>query len=444
MIKLFKRRTRIVVERVRRKKSPFIYKSHSPKSKHRHLRKRKAAELRFRRAGVLCIVIAFLFLVSLGWNIITSGYSALTEAQIHLPVHFDSELVEELDYRTIVQNALLNLVPEVQQGDEAEIRKHKRALFAIVSRNAPHMLRKMVQEDASLIGTRRKVWIPASSTVSIFHKRHVYKQAERSGKLTPAQASWVIELTQSKQMMLRFNRTFFTHGDSREAEGAGVLASTVGSFLTIIVCITMAFPLGVATAIYLEEFARKSWFTDFIEININNLAAVPSIIFGLLGLAIYLNLFGLPRSSSLVGGMVLALLILPVIVIATRNALQAVPPSIRYAAAALGATPVQVVFHHTFIYALPGIMTGVILSIARAFGETAPLLMIGMVAFIVDVPKGLTDPATSLPVQVYLWSNNPELGFIEKTSAAILVLLGFMVLINLLAIYIRRRYEIKW
>jgi len=206
----------------------------------------------------------------------------------------------------------------------------------------------------------------------------------------------------------------------------------------------MAFPLGVATAVYLEEFARKSWFTDFIEININNLAAVPSIIFGLLGLSIYLNLFGLPRSSSLVGGMVLALLILPVIVIATRNALQAVPPSMRDAAAALGATPVQVVFHHTFIYALPGIMTGVILSIARAFGETAPLLMIGMVAFIVDVPKTVVDPATTLPVQVYLWANNPELGFVEKTAAAIMVLLIFMVLINLLAIYIRRRFEIKW
>jgi phosphate transport system permease protein len=195
---------------------------------------------------------------------------------------------------------------------------------------------------------------------------------------------------------------------------------------------------------YLEEFAKENWLTDLVEININNLAAVPSIVFGLLGLSIYLNFFDLPRSSSLVGGLVLALLVLPIIVIATRNAIRAVPKSIRYAAAALGATPVQVAFHHTFIYALPGIMTGVILSIARALGETAPLLMIGMVAFVADTPSSLTDPATTLPVQVFLWSNNPETGFVEKTAAAIIVLLTFLVSINALAIYIRRRFEIKW
>ena len=295
-----------------------------------------------------------------------------------------------------------------------------------------------------MIGNIEEIWLPASSTVSVFYKQRLHEQSKRGGRVIPAEAAWITELAREGRMRLKINLPFFTRGDSREAERAGVLASTVGSFMTILVCIAMAFPLGVATAIYLEEFARKSWFTDFIEININNLAAVPSIIFGLLGLSIYLNLFGLPRSSSLVGGMVLALLILPVIVIATRNALQAVPPSIRYAAAALGATPTQVVFHHTFIYALPGIMTGVILSIARAFGETAPLLMIGMVAFIADVPKTFVDPASSLPVQVYLWANNPELGFVEKTAAAIMVLLSFMVLINLLAVYIRQRFEIKW
>ena len=446
MIKPFQRHTRIAVHRVKRKKTPFTYKSYSSKPKHKWLKKRKAQERGFKRAGVLAIIIAFLFLVSLIWNIVSSGYSALTEAQISLPVTFDAELVEDGAYRTIVQNSLLDLVPElkIEQEDDAAIRKNKRALFALVSRNAPHMLKKQIKKNPKLKGTQKDVWIPASSAASIFYKRHVYKQAERSGKMSALQASWITQWAQSKRMDLRFNRSFFRHGDSREAEQAGVLASTIGSFMTILVCVLMALPLGVATAIYLEEFARKNWFTDFIEININNLAAVPSIIFGLLGLSIYLNLFGLPRSSSLVGGMVLALLVLPVIVIATRNALQAVPPSIRYAAAALGATPTQVVFHHTLIYALPGIMTGVILSIARAFGETAPLLMIGMVAFIVDVPKTFVDPATSLPVQVYLWANNPELGFVEKTAAAIIVLLGFMILINLLAIYIRKRFEIKW
>ncbi len=438
MIKLFERRTRIAVQRVKKKKAPFTYKSYSPKPKHKWLGKRKAQERRFKSAGFVAIVIAALFLASLIWNIFSSGYSAFTEAQIHLPVEFQAELVDQDAYRKIVQNSLLELFPQVETG------KEKRALFGLVSRNAPHMLRKQVKENPALIGSKEDIWVPASSAISVFYKQHLYEQAKRGGKITASHAAWVTELARSKRMALKFNTSFFKSGDSREAEQAGVLASTIGSFMTILICILMAFPLGVATAIYLEEFARKSWFTDFIEININNLAAVPSIIFGLLGLSIYLNVFGLPRSSSLVGGMVLALLILPVIVIATRNALQAVPPSIRYAAAALGATPTQVVFHHTLIYALPGIMTGVILSIARAFGETAPLLMIGMVAFIADVPKTFTDPATTLPVQVYLWANNPELGFVEKTAAAIMVLLTFMVLINLLAIYIRRRFEIKW
>ena len=438
MIKLFERRTRIVVDRVKKKKNPFIYKSYSPKPKHKWVHKRNIQERRFKRAGFIAILIAFLFLASLMWNISSNGYSAFTEAKISLPVTFNAKLVEQDSYRKIVQASLLELVPDV------EGRAKKKALFSLASRNAPHILKDFIQENPAMVGKKADIWVPTSSAVSIFYKQRLHEQADRGGKIIPAQAAWITELARSGRMALKFNFGFFKQGDSREAEQAGVLASTIGSFMTILICITMAFPLGVATAVYLEEFARKSWFTDFIEININNLAAVPSIIFGLLGLSIYLNLFGLPRSSSLVGGMVLALLILPVIVIATRNALQAVPPSMRDAAAALGATPVQVVFHHTFIYALPGIMTGVILSIARAFGETAPLLMIGMVAFIVDVPKTVVDPATTLPVQVYLWANNPELGFVEKTAAAIMVLLIFMVLINLLAIYIRRRFEIKW
>ncbi|GJL85917.1 MAG: phosphate transport system permease protein PstA [Micavibrio sp.] len=438
MIKLFERQTRIAMSRVKKKKSPFMYKSYSKKPKHKWIKKRKAAEKRFKCAGFIAILISSLFLASLIWNIFSSGRSAFTEAQIRLPVTFESELVEQGAYRKIVQNSILKLFPYVED------RKEKRDLFGLVSRNAPHMLKEFVTQDPTLIGTRREVWIPASSTISIFYKQRLLEQSKRGGKVTASHASWVTELAKSERMRLKFNTAFFKNGDSREAEQAGVLVSTIGSFMTILICIAMAFPLGVATAIYLEEFAPKKWFTDFIEININNLAAVPSIIFGLLGLSIYLNLFGVPRSSSLVGGMVLALLILPVIVIATRNALQAVPPSIRYAAAALGATPTQVVFHHTLIYALPGIMTGVILSIARAFGETAPLLMIGMVAFVADIPKTLTDPATTLPVQVYLWASNPELGFVEKTAAAIMVLLTFMILINLLAIYIRRRFEIKW
>lgn len=415
-----------------------MYKSYSKKPKHRWIKKRKAQERRFKRRGFIAILIASVFLVTLVTNILITGVSAFSETQVRLPITFTAAQVEKDAYRKLVQDSLSALFPEVE--DRAE----KRALFSLVSRNTPHILRTQVEEHPGMVGRTLDVWVPASSAASVFYKQRLLKQSTRGGKITPSQAAWITALARSGQMRLQFNTVFFKNGDSREAERAGVLVSTIGSFMTILVCILMAFPMGVATAVYLEEFAPKNWFTDFIEININNLAAVPSIIFGLLGLSIYLNIFGLPRSSSLVGGMVLALLILPVIVIATRNALQAVPSSIRYAAAALGATPTQVVFHHTLVYALPGIMTGVILSIARAFGETAPLLMIGMVAFIADVPKTFTDPATTLPVQVYLWANNPELGFVEKTSAAILVLLTFMILINLLAIFIRRRFEIKW
>lgn len=438
MIKLFERRRRITVNRIKKKKSPFIYKAYSKKPKHIWLKKRKAAERRFKMAGFISICVASLFLVSLVLNIVSSGRSAFTETQIELPITFDAELVKKDAYRKMIQNALMDMFPDV------ETRKEKRNLFVLPSRNAPYELQKLVEENPELIGTKKEVWILASSAVSVFYRQRLLEESARIGNINGTQAAWITQLAQLKNMRLHFNFSFFSNGDSREAEQAGVLVSTIGSFLTILICILMAFPLGVATAIYLEEFAAKNWFTDFIEININNLAAVPSIIFGLLGLSIYLNFFGMPRSSSLVGGMVLALLILPVIVISTRNALQTVPQSIRFAAAALGATPTQVVFHHTVIYALPGIMTGVILSIARAFGETAPLLMIGMVAFIADVPKSFTDPATTLPVQVYLWANNPELGFVEKTAAAIMVLLGFMILMNLLAIYVRRRYEIKW
>lgn len=438
MIKLFERRRRITVDRIKKKKSPFIYKSYSKKPKHTWIKKRKAAERRFKLAGLISISIASLFLVSLVLNIVSSGKSAFTETQIKVPVTYDADLVAKESYRKILQNALLEIFPEVQS------RKEKRALFVLTSRIAPYDLQRLVEDNPELIGTTQEVWVLASSAVNVFYRQRLLEESKRIGNINGTQAKWITQLAQSQKMRLHFNASFFSNGDSREAEQAGILVSTIGSFLTILVCILLAFPLGVATAIYLEEFARKNWFTDFIEININNLAAVPSIIFGLLGLSIYLNFFGMPRSSSLVGGMVLALLILPVIVIATRNALKAVPHSIRYAAAALGATPTQVVFHHTLIYALPGIMTGVILSVARAFGETAPLLMIGMVAFIADVPKSFTDPATTLPVQVYLWANNPELGFVEKTAAAIMVLLGFMILMNLLAIYIRRRFEIKW
>ncbi|MGB7398291.1 MAG: phosphate ABC transporter permease PstA, partial [Candidatus Macondimonas sp.] len=227
-------------------------------------------------------------------------------------------------------------------------------------------------------------------------------------------------------------------------EQAGIWGAVVGSFLTLAVTMLLSFPLGVAAAIYLEEFAPKNRWTDFIEVNINNLAAVPSIVFGLLGLAVFINIFGLPRSAPLVGGLVLTLLTLPTIIIAGRAALKSVPPSIREAALGVGASPLQTVTNHVLPLAMPGILTGMIIGMARALGETAPLLMIGMVAFIVDVPDSIYDPATALPVQIFLWADSPELGFAERTSAAIMVLLVFLLSMNALAVILRRRFERRW
>ena len=242
----------------------------------------------------------------------------------------------------------------------------------------------------------------------------------------------------------KWNIEFFTTGDSRNPETAGIGGAIVGSSLTLLVTLLLAFPVGVAAAIYLEEFAPKNRINDMIEVNINNLAAVPSIIFGLLGLAIFLNFFGMPRSAPLVGGIVLALMTLPTIIIASRASIKSVPPSIKEGALALGATKIQAVFHHVVPLAMPGMMTGTIIGMARALGETAPLLMIGMVAFIVDVPRSITDPSTALPVQIFLWADSPERAFVEKTFAAILVLLIFLVIMNLTAILIRKRFEKKW
>jgi len=263
-------------------------------------------------------------------------------------------------------------------------------------------------------------------------------------RLKDQDVAWIESLREAGQIKKRFNKTFFTSGDSREPEMAGVLSAAIGSFFSLLICFCIAFPLGILTAVYLEEYAKKSRLTDLIEVNINNLAAVPSIVFGLLGLAIFLNFFGLPRSTPLVGGMVLALMTLPTIIIASRSILRSIPQATRDAALGLGASKTQTTFHHVVPLAMPGMLTGTILGMARALGETAPLLMIGMVAFIVDVPKGVTDVATALPVQIFLWADSPEKGFVELTSAAIMVLLVFLILMNVFAVYLRRKLERRW
>ena len=255
---------------------------------------------------------------------------------------------------------------------------------------------------------------------------------------------WVDALAAEGRLERRFNTIFFTKGASREPELAGIAGALVGSFYTLLLTLLLSFPIAVGAALYLEEFAPKNRWTDLIEVNINNLAAVPSIVFGLLGLAVFINFFGVPRSTPLIGALVLTLMTLPTIIIASRAALKSVPPSIREAALGVGASPLQTQLHHVLPLAMPGMLTGTIIGMAQALGETAPLLMIGMIAFIVDIPGGVTDPSTVLPVQIFLWADSPERGFVERTSAAIMVLLGFLILMNLTAVLLRRRFERRW
>jgi phosphate transport system permease protein len=275
-------------------------------------------------------------------------------------------------------------------------------------------------------------------------QRVTYVTPEADRKVDDSKVAFLDRVQTDGNVSRGLNTLFFTSGDSREPEMAGIRGALVGSILTLAVTLALCLPIGVMAAIYLEEFASKNWFTDLIEININNLAAVPSIVFGLLGLAVFLNFFGLPRSAPVVGGLVLALLVLPTIIIASRAALRAVPPSIKEAALGVGASHQQAIFHHVLPLAMPGIMTGTIIGMAHALGETAPLLMIGMVAFIVDIPGGFTDSATALPVQIYLWSDLPEAAFKQKTAAAIIVLLMVLFVMNGLAIWLRKRFERRW
>jgi phosphate transport system permease protein len=299
-------------------------------------------------------------------------------------------------------------------------------------------------ERARVMGT---VLLPLSSTAASepgSWQVVTYVTAEANRKISDREIAWLERLKEQGFIQRVVNWSFFTAGDSREPELAGIRGALVGSALTLLVTLTICLPLGVAAAIYLEEFAPKNRVTELIEVNINNLAAVPSIVFGLLGLAIFLNFFNLPRSAPVVGGLVLALLVLPTIIIASRAALKAVPPSIKEAALGVGASRQQAVFHHVLPLAMPGIMTGTIIGMAHALGETAPLLMIGMVAFIVEVPGSFTDAATVLPVQIFLWSDLPELAFRSKTAAAIIVLLAFLFAMNGVAIYLRGKFERRW
>ncbi|MFH0727950.1 MAG: phosphate ABC transporter permease PstA [Pseudomonadota bacterium] len=411
----------------------------------RSLSRRYWRERRFRFYGLLAIVASLIFLALMFASIIGKGYTAFQQTFIRLDVYFDPAVLNEgsladADYSRLLKNALGSLFPEVQE------RQLKRKLNGMVSSGADYQIREMVLKNNHIVGSNQTLWVPADDTVDMQVKGRLSKanSVPGEGLLSGEELSWIERLEREGRLEKRFNSAFFTQGDSREPELAGIWGAVVGSFLTLIVTFLLSFPIGVAAAVYLEEFAPKNFWSDLIEVNINNLAAVPSIVFGLLGLAVFLNFFGLPRSAPLVGGLVLTLMTLPTIIITGRAALQAVPPSIREAALGVGASQMQAVLHHVIPLALPGMMTGAIIGMARALGETAPLLMIGMVAFIVDIPGGITDPSTALPVQIFLWADSPERAFVEKTSAATMILLGFLIAMNSVAVILRRRFERRW
>lgn len=414
------------------------------------LNKRYRSEMLFKTLGLGAILLGLLFVGLLFFSIISKGYSAFVATHIALDVHFEESMIDpagtrksadlfEGDYRGLYRKAVREAFPTVKG------RRDKRALAGIISGAAEYALRDMVLADPDLIGTTKRIWLLADDEMDMAFKGHVDRSKSESERIVgDKEFAWMDQLIEQERIATFFNWSFFTNGDSREPEQAGIGGAVAGSFYTLLVTLLLSFPIGVAAAVYLEEFAPKNRFTDAIEVNINNLAAVPSIVFGLLGLAIFINLFGLPRSAPLVGGLVLTLMTLPTVIIASRAALKSVPPSIREAALGIGASKMQMVTQHVLPLAMPGMLTGTIIGMAQALGESAPLLMIGMVAFIVDVPQGPLDPATVLPVQVFLWADSPERAFVEKTSAAIMVLLGFLVLMNALAVILRRRFERRW
>jgi phosphate transport system permease protein len=411
------------------------------------LNKRYRRERRFRAYGIAAIAFGLVALLVLFADIIGKGWPAFQQTQIQLEISWDREELgidrvseselEQANFDALIKQALRERFPGV------DARRQQRQLFKLFSSEAGYNLRERLQAHPELLGTTETVALIANSTVDMYMKSDAEKRAE-DRQITELQRQWIAELRDSGQLGLGLNTSFFTQGDSRNAEQAGILGALMGSFYTMAVTLLLSFPIGVAAAIYLEEFAPKNRLTEIIEVNINNLAAVPSIIFGLLGLAVFINFFGLPRSVPLVGGLVLTLMALPTIIISSRSAIKAVPPSIREAALAMGASRMQVVMHHVLPLALPGMLTGTIIAMAQALGETAPLLMIGMVAFIADVPQGFTDSATVLPVQVYLWSNTPEESYVALTSAAIMVLLAFLVTMNTLAVVLRKKLEQRW
>ncbi|WP_407965633.1 phosphate ABC transporter permease PstA [Bartonella sp. C271] len=424
-------------------------------SHHRNigLRGRYRAERRFRAYGLSAIFISLFFLAVLLWSIVSQGYTAFFQSEMILSVYLDEKVIDPsghrksdpkilitANYPLLVRNALAKKLG-VDHNDQISMRDVNR----MFSQSVRVQLRDIVIKNPNLIGTTQKVKVLAASDIDSAYKGQIDLHVpEKNRKISDQQIKWMKYLINDGTLYKTFNRHFFTFGASSRPETSGLGVAIIGSFYMMIIVLVISLPIGIATALYLEEYARKNKFTDFIEININNLAAVPSIVFGLLGLSVFINFMGMPRSASFVGGLVLALMTLPTIIIATRSALRAVPFSIRAGALGLGASKTQMVFHHVIPLAAPGILTGTIIGLAQALGETAPLLLIGMVAFIVDIPVTPMDPATALPVQIFMWASEAERSFVEKTSGAIIILMIFLIFMNISAVLLRRRFEQRW
>ena len=414
------------------------------------LKKRYNAERRFQWYGKIAIGLALTFLAVFMFQIFSKGYSAFQKTWIVTEVHYDKELLlidaespskddlENADYYDVAYKAMTSLDPGLPEEED-------RQLIQMVSYKYETEVKDLLLKNPDFLGKIVPIKLTASDDVDQVHKGNYPRDIpEKNRRVNDYQLQIYDMLNERGDILSEFNISFFTSPDSREAELAGIASSFMGTVFSILVCLAFSFPIAVLAAIYLEEFAPKNKFTDFIEVNINNLAAVPSIVFGLLGLGVLLAVFNLPRSTPLVGGITLSLMTLPTIIIAARASLKAVPPSIREAALAMGASNMQTTMHHTVPLSMPGTLSGTIIGLAQALGETSPLILIGMVAFVNTIPGTPVDPAASLPVQIYIWSESAERGFVEKVSACIMVLLAFLILMNLAAQIVRHKFEKKW
>ena len=410
------------------------------------LAKRHRKQRTLQGFGIAAISTAFLMLFILLWSQIATGYKAFMQTNITLdifvdPAEIDVDRLPRGDFDDVLAAALIANLPNVDAEDRAAVREAS----GILSNGAQFDLRDRIVEDPSLIGQTINMRMPVSDPYDQLYKELLDRETpEELRRLNDVQVANFDALYAAGAITSKLNTDLLTNADSRFPELAGLKGALLGSFWALLVCFLIAFPLGIGAAVYLEEFAPKNKVSDFIEVNINNLAAVPSVVFGLLALSVFIGLFGLPRSVPFVGGLTLALMTMPTIIIATRAALKAVPPSIREAALGVGASKQQVVFGHVVPLAMPGILTGTIIGLAQALGETAPLLLIGMNAFITSAPGSPFDSATALPTQIFIWADSPERGFVSRTSAAILVLLTFLIMMNAIAIYLRSKFERKW